>query len=513
MSARLVAGLLAAALAQAAAAAEPQAQRSGEGLAWTYDVAHGDAVLRVADDTGAVREFTLGAQLYWSPRAAGLADGNYRYELSVAAPGAPANRLHAPQSQARAGGALASGHFTLRDGAIAPPETEIAAGKLRKPMAAAKDQTIADDLIVDGHLCVGFDCLENAEFGAMTAFVTENNLRIAFDDTSDNTQPDSDWELTANDSASGGASAFSFFQRNTGRPVFRMLAGAPGGSFWVDDQGRLALKSGLAAQHLHLVSGDEPGIRLAQDNTSGFTPSTWEMAIDEGGLRIADSLNGTVPFSIESGTPTGTLTVGGGARVGVGTPEPQSTLHVRRSDGSTRVRVEDSSAAPAPRVLAQLRNLGPPRLLLQGDAAGWTLQGDAGFAIATTAPAAGALQLAANGDLAISGTLSQGSSRALKHAIEMASPAALLEQVRALPLYAWQYTGDALGARHLGPMAEDVHAAFGFGGNERALAPGDVAALAMAAAQALRGELAERDAELEALLVRLERLEMAGGAR
>ena len=515
MKPEFLAGLLIATLAPTVLAAAPQATRSGDGLVWAYETAHGDAVLRVMDDAGTLHQFALGAQLRWSPRAAGLPDGSYRYELTIAPPGAPVDRRQTPNAKERPGGALASGHFVLRGGALAPPQVEVAAAKGGTAPVRVKDQVVPENLVVQGRTAIGFDALNDANFGVMTMFVAENNLRLHFEDTSAPEEPDSDWEITANDSASGGLSYFTFLQRDVqNRPVLRMLAGAPGGSFWVDGEGRLALNSaGVAQQKLHITSGDGPGVRLDQDNSGGFSPSTFDIVADETGLRISDALVGTTPFAIATGAPTGTLTLHEAWRVGIGTPEPQTTLHVRRSDGSARTRVEETDAVAEPRVLAQLLNQGVPGLLLQGDAAGWRLQGDTAFTVATMAPAAGALQLATNGDLSISGTLSQGSSRTLKHAIEAAAPAALLDQVRALPVYAWQYTGDALGARHLGPMAEDVHAAFGFGGSERALAPGDVAGIAMAAAQALREELAARDAELEALVARLELLEAAGGAQ
>jgi hypothetical protein len=84
-----------------------------------------------------------------------------------------------------------------------------AMGLLFVPDQLRADQVIADDLIVQGSLCVGFDCANNENFGFDTIRLKENNLRIKFEDTSAGSFPSNDWQLTANDSASGGQNRFS----------------------------------------------------------------------------------------------------------------------------------------------------------------------------------------------------------------------------------------------------------------------------------------------------------------
>ena len=78
------------------------------------------------------------------------------------------------------------------------------------PAVSVADQVIPDDLIVQGSTCVGFDCINNESFGFDTIRLKENNTRIKFEDTSLAGFPTNDWQLTANDSASGGASKFSY---------------------------------------------------------------------------------------------------------------------------------------------------------------------------------------------------------------------------------------------------------------------------------------------------------------
>jgi len=68
------------------------------------------------------------------------------------------------------------------------------------------DQVIADDLIIQGSACVGFDCVNGESFGFDTIRLKENNLRIKFEDTSISASfPSNDWQLTANDTTNGGA--------------------------------------------------------------------------------------------------------------------------------------------------------------------------------------------------------------------------------------------------------------------------------------------------------------------
>src|ERR1700712_6015651 len=76
---------------------------------------------------------------------------------------------------------------------------------------AMADTVIPDDLIVQGSACVGLDCVNGESFGFDTIRLKENNTRLKFDDTSVSAGfPANDWQITANDSASGGASYLAF---------------------------------------------------------------------------------------------------------------------------------------------------------------------------------------------------------------------------------------------------------------------------------------------------------------
>ncbi len=118
-----------------------------------------------------------------------------------------------------------------------------------------------------------------------------------------------------------------------------------------------------------------------------------------------------------------------------------------------------------------------------------------------------AYELVFDGGVIASGDISEGSSRTIKRDLRRPPSEELLEALQELPIYSWSYKTDTAGARHLGPMAEDFHAAFGFGRDDRHISPGDTSGLALLAVQALSERLEQREAEIAELRLRLEALE------
>ena len=68
------------------------------------------------------------------------------------------------------------------------------------------------------------------------------------------------------------------------------------------------------------------------------------------------------------------------------------------------------------------------------------------------------MRLGSTGNLIIAGTLSQGSDRQIKQDFTAVNPQDVLDKVAALSIQTWTYTNNA-GVRHLGPVAQDFHAA------------------------------------------------------
>jgi hypothetical protein len=182
------------------------------------------------------------------------------------------------------------------------------------------DQQILDDLIVDGSMCVGIDCVNGESFGFDTIRLKENNLRIKFQDTSSSASfPTNDWQLTANDSSNGGANKFSIDDIDRGRTPFTVEAGAPSHSLYVDDGGRIGLGTSTPVVEMHVVNGDSPTMRLEQNGSSGFTPQTWDVAGNEANFFIRDATNGsTLPFRIRSGAPSNSIHIDADGNVSMG---------------------------------------------------------------------------------------------------------------------------------------------------------------------------------------------------
>jgi hypothetical protein len=57
-------------------------------------------------------------------------------------------------------------------------------------------------------------------------------------------------------------------------------------------------------------TGDTPGVRLLQTNTSGFTPQTWDVAGNEANFFVRDLTGGSrLPFRIRPGAPTSSIDI------------------------------------------------------------------------------------------------------------------------------------------------------------------------------------------------------------
>jgi hypothetical protein len=99
------------------------------------------------------------------------------------------------------------------------------------------------------------------------------------------------------------------------------------------------------------------------------------------------------------------------------------------------------------------------------------------------------------------------SDRALKTNFGTVDPTDMLTRVRALPIATWNYTSDDASVRHIGPMAQDFAALFGVGADDRHIHPLDGQGVALAAIQALAGELERLRAENARLAARIDALE------
>ena len=304
-------------------------------------------LLRIAGPEGQIvcDQSSNGSPIQWSPPR-GAQDGFYNYEVRVGYAGKQTEPRDETEPPPLPGWPpTESGTFLIEGGAIVPPvEEEV--GLLKDVSSFTKtafakvmdflispvfaDQVILDDLIVDGSECLGFDCINGESFGSDTLRLKENNLRIKFQDTSSSAGfPSNDWQLTANDSNSGGGNYFAIDDIDGGRTPFKIEAGAPSSALHVDDYGRIGVGTSIPVTQIHVVTSNTPTLRLEQDNSAGWGAQAWDLVGNESHFSIRDATNeDKQPFRIQPNTPTNTVYLKSDGNVGIGTSSPTERLHV-----------------------------------------------------------------------------------------------------------------------------------------------------------------------------------------
>jgi hypothetical protein len=400
---------------------------------WTVLADHQRAVLTVSMPDGVVvrSEFAAGVAPSFSAfdeKGELRPAGNYTWELRLAPNVSPDVQRKLAAARARGDEAAAlriqraqgldrelvqAGTFALRDGSFTEGgeiEARPPVAKSLKPVTAP-DQVIPDDLIVQGSECVGLDCVNNESFGFDTIRMKENNTRIKFDDTSTSTGfPANDWQLTANDSASGGSSKFSIEDITGSKVPFTVTAGAATNSIFVDSTGRVGLRTSTPVLDLHINTSNTPALRLEQNNSGGFTAQTWDIAGNEANFFVRDVTGGSrLPFRIRPGAPTSSIDISADGDVGVGTASPSDKLHVSSSDAATTgtgLSVTNTNGTGAARRLINLTNNGQVQFRMKDTAQtpDWQFTASNAFQIDNTANVGVEFQIDPNGTLRVNGT-------------------------------------------------------------------------------------------------------------
>ncbi|MCU0777492.1 MAG: tail fiber domain-containing protein, partial [Akkermansiaceae bacterium] len=104
-------------------------------------------------------------------------------------------------------------------------------------------------------------------------------------------------------------------------------------------------------------------------------------------------------------------------------------------------------------------------------------------------------------------TFYETSDRNLKEKFEDVDPMEVLDQVATMPITTWKFKEDDSAVRHIGPMAQDFHQAFGLGLDDRHISTTDADGVALAAIQALKQLLDDKDRKIQDLEARLQKLE------
>jgi hypothetical protein len=514
---------------------------SSAGIEWQPAIAYEKMVLTVSGPGGLVlrREIAAGAAPsfgVFGDDGKPLADGAYTYELVASPVLDPATRQAMARARRsgddsvvtklQADGKLPraplqqSGTFAIKNGAFVSPDLREEPSRAPRATKAVsglptKDVVTADDAIIQGSLCVGFDCVNNESFGFDTIRLKENNTRIKFDDTSTGTGfPNHDWQLTANDSASGGANKFSIEDITAATVPFTITGSAATNSIFVDSTGRVGFRTSTPVLDLHVATSNTPAMRLEQNNSGGFTAQTWDIAGNEANFFVRDVTGGSrLPFRIRPGAPTSSIDINASGNVGIGTASPSNKLHVLSSDSGAfdgKVLIQNSSGTTTAREGLEINNNGQALFVLKdtSQTPRWAI-GTSGtsWVVDNQANANTEMILTSGGNLTVLGTVNGVSSRDAKMDFTTLDPKETLSRVAALPISTWSYKADGPGVRHLGPMSEDFYQAFGLGQDDKHISFTDSAGVALAAVQGLNQVVQEKDKEITDLKSRIEALE------
>jgi len=249
------------------------------------------------------------------------------------------------------------------------------------------------------------------------------------------------------------------------------------------------------------------------DSISCCHPSTrdWAIQVNDisevtGNFKIRDLSSGTVPFRIGDGVADNTFTIQpfglAVGNVGLGTLTPSTQLHVRGNDSGSRNKIlVENVGSQGAREMLEIRNNGGPVFILEDTSVPqrWAMgTGGANLVLDEQAHAGTEYTFTNTGNLTIAGVLTQGSSRDLKTGFTALDPKDVLARVSALPVSLWSYKNETA-VRHAGPMAEDFHQAFGLGEDDKHIAPGDQAGVALLAVQGLNQVVQDKGQEIATL--------------
>jgi hypothetical protein len=234
-------------------------------------------------------------------------DGQYSYEL-----------------RASSGKLVQSGTFTVRSGAVVPPN--LRENAVRPPFKTAPETFFSDFVSAAGGLCGGADCTSTESMGSATIKGKANNVRLKFEDTSTLAGfPSTDWQISANDTGSGGANKLFFEDLTAGTAPFVVMGAAPTNALVVDANGRVGINTSTPGKTLTI--GDTPAsptIRM-QQNASPF--QAWDILASSTNFWVRDVNHETTPFIILTSAPNNSLVIDASGRIGLGVAAPSYQIH------------------------------------------------------------------------------------------------------------------------------------------------------------------------------------------
>jgi type VI secretion system secreted protein VgrG len=288
----------------------------------------------------------------------------------------------------------------------------------------------------------------------------------------------------------------SFIQGDPDRPVITgsLLNG--------DAMPPYTLSAGRNISTIQSVATDGLMNEIKFDDTAGAQNFSLQAAKD---MNTTVANNFTLTANAMTFRPVSSLSITGNVAVGLTTPSARLEVSSSGNNGAPQLRLDQTLSADFARIRLVSGNAANG---VWDIAAGGSSPNVLNFFVSPGVALAGTniLTLHANGSATLSGTLAQGSDRAHKENLQPVDPQTVLDKVSQLPITRWNYITEP-GVDHLGPMAQDFYGLFRLGADDKHITTVDEGGVTLAAIQALARQLKEKDAEIQALQRRLEKLE------
>jgi hypothetical protein len=391
------------------------------------------------------------------------------------------------------------------------------------------DTAIEGDLFVNGGACIGCSeathSVSNGDLNVSSGLCVNCELTASTEDGVIRIQNNAPYLELSTDRFQGkswfirnsaGGEYFEITDKGTpfDRVPIRIQNGASSNSFFLNSEGNLGLGTSIPKAELHITGKGEfksPSILLEVLGDTIKDSYSWEVGSDFRGFSIRDTTAGRTPFTIASGSPSGSFRVNTDGSVGIGTTIPDSPLHVLSKSTLARVIVAEHAGSEAARNMMNLKNNGITQFRLidtspDGDA--WQFSNtDSGLNISLQGSGSQEFLIQDDGDVWINnGTIMVTSYRASKKNFRELDSQEILRRVADLPLSDWNYKKDADTVRHIGPVSEDFYDAFGYGEDDQHISPNDLAGVAIAAAQGLFEQVKEKDRRIESMRLEMDLL-------
>jgi hypothetical protein len=246
------------------------------------------------------------------------------------------------------------------------------------------------------------------------------------------------------------------------------------------------------------------------------TASNWHATVGGGASNTASGDGATVGGGSANTASNWYATVGGGqgntasynsATVGGGGGNTASGAYAVVPGGASNTALGDYSFAAGRRAKANSHGSFVWGANVEADivapaANSFSVRAPGGIWLGTTnspsIPSGRFLNTSTGAHLTTGGVWTNSSDRHAKENFSPVNAQSILAQVAALPLTTWNYRAEDATVRHIGPMAQDFHAAFGLGADDVTISTVDANGIALAAIQGLHQLTLDQQAKLAA---------------